>query len=221
MTCAVIIPVYKTQPSRTDLLSIEQTLKVLHPRHEVYYLAPEGMDLSAYPPAGVMEAPRRFFTGRKSYSELCCRPELYELLAAYDYMLLCQHDVWVFRDELDEFMALDCDYIGAPIVRCRGFSKERPLIGNGGLSLRRIQAHIEVCREHGPIRMEYDPEDVFFCLRRRMLLRVPPMEVAMRFSLEWAPDYYTGMMGGRLPMGCHRPWELGFYDSFWKKYIPI
>ena len=220
MTCAVIIPVYKTQPSRTDLLSIEQTLKVLHPRHEVYYLAPEGMDLSAYPPAGVMEAPSKFFTGRKSYSELCCRPELYEALAGYDYMLIMQHDGWVFRDDLDEFMNLNYDYIGAPII-VGAWKFERPLIGNGGVSLRRVQTFIKVCRCYGPRSTEYHPEDVFFCVLRRPLLIMAPNEVAARFSLEHHPEKYEQLLHHQLPMFCHRPWDLGYYDSYWKQYIPI
>ena len=183
MTCAVIIPVYKTQPSRTDLLSIEQTLKVLHPRHEVYYLAPEGMDLSAYPPAGVMEAPRRFFTGRKSYSELCCRPELYEALAGYDYMLIMQHDGWVFRDDLDEFMNLNYDYIGAPII-VGAWKFERPLIGNGGVSLRRVKTFIKVCRCYGPRSTEYHPEDPSFVNPKTITVNSREIDGVLRVRAE-------------------------------------
>ena len=220
MTCAVIIPVYKTQPSRTDLISIWQTLRVMSPRREVYYLVPTGMDLSAYPRAGVIEAPGYLFTGRESYSRMCCRPELYELLSGYDYMLLIQHDAWLFRDDLDEFMEMGYDYIGAPII-VGAWRFDRPLIGNGGLSLRRIEAFCDVCRMHGPRGGEYHPEDVFFSVLRRPLLKIAPADVAARFSLEHHPEKYDELLQHRLPMGCHRPWDLGYYESYWKQYIPI
>lgn len=40
--------------------------------------------------------------------------EFYERFLAWDYILLCQTDAFVFRDELADWCARGYDYIGAP-----------------------------------------------------------------------------------------------------------
>lgn len=92
---------------------------------------------------------------------------------------------------------LDYDYVGAPW-------KPHPLTGktreggNGGFSLRRRQAMIDFCR--AVPRAGKEPEDVYFCKRGGALeLRLPPRDVAMRFSVESVP--------AAAPVGTHKPWE--------------
>lgn len=96
----------------------------------------------------------------------------------------------VLLQPLDVRRFWDYDYVGAPWPHFHN------LVGNGGLSIRRLAVMKAICEEHTrPSRM---PEDVFFalCLRRGGY-RVAPFEVACAFSCELIPAR------DRLPMGCH------------------
>ena len=56
-------------------------------------------------------------------------------------MLICQLDVWIFRDEVSYWCEKGYDYIGAPIFygyTANNFSTKIMGIGNGGFSLRKI-----------------------------------------------------------------------------------
>jgi hypothetical protein len=68
-------------------------------------------------------------------------------------MLIYQLDCWVFQDDLMYWCEQGYDYIGAPwfdkFSEADDNSKMLPLAGNGGLSLRRIQAFIEALENKG------------------------------------------------------------------------
>ena len=99
---------------------------------------------------------------------------MYDLFSASDYILIYQLDAYVFRDELDEWVAKGYDYIGAPWIIKRGLSyylfggwmqalhrKLHPIgegenmvhahlafsVGNGGLSLRRVSKMREMAEQ--------------------------------------------------------------------------
>lgn len=219
MNCCVVIPVYREDPTGTELQSVRRTFSVFAGR-DIVYLAPGGMSLERWPQprhCSVLEAPGYFFTGKKSYSELCCRAELYEQLLQYDYMLICQPDCWVFRDDLDAFMALGHDYIGAPWPA--GVAGLKEGVGNGGLSLRRVLSFRDVClnADTPQKRPFHHPEDRFFCQICADQLDIAPLEVAARFSLEHHADSYYERYG--LPMGCHRPWDC--CADFWRPILKL
>ena len=58
-------------------------------------------------------------------------------------MLIYQLDGWVFRDELDEWISKGYEYLGAPFFVQDG-KKQIPVVGNGGVSLRKIDAILRV-----------------------------------------------------------------------------
>lgn len=72
---------------------------------------------------------------------------------------------------------------------------------------------------------KYSNEDIFFCeflprevKDKKRLPKVPPCEIALKFSFERSPSYLYELNNKELPFGCHayKKWE---YDTFWKKYI--
>ncbi|MBQ0049923.1 MAG: glycosyltransferase [Bacteroidales bacterium] len=147
-SCVVVIPVYKPQPSALELLSFRQNLKVLH-RHPICIVSHQDCDLSVYADEaarlGVHVFYRYFsqayFTSVADYNRLMLSPSFYKLFATYQYVLICQLDALVFRDELDDWCARGYDYIGAPIhFRHPDGSVSHRVwgVGNGGLSLRRV-----------------------------------------------------------------------------------
>ena len=112
------------------------------------------------------------FVGVESYNEMMLTVDFYRQFQQYDFMLIYQLDAFVFRDELDYWMAQDYDYIGAPwlpsdswfqrtigewVIRLRkllptpnpatGRIRHADMyfeVGNGGFSLRKISTMISL-----------------------------------------------------------------------------
>jgi hypothetical protein len=124
-----------------------------------------------------------------------------------DHVLLIQDDGFVTNPELwtDEF--LEYDYIGAvwPLPQDE-FSYRTPegeliRVGNGGFSLRSKKL-LEVATKEN---LEWKPyygywnEDGFICCHNRSVYertcKFAPVNVAMRFSVEWLGDVAFGFHG--------------------------
>lgn len=156
----VIIPVHKETLTFDEQLSLRQCTSVLV-KHPLCIVCPQGLDVAEYvrilsennTTYSIERFPARFFDGIKGYNLLMLDKSFYKRFACYEYMLIYQLDAWVFRDELDEWCAKDCDYIGAPWIE---ENEEGELafagVGNGGFSLRRIQHFIDVLSYKGPVR---------------------------------------------------------------------
>ena len=149
----IVIPVYKSKLQEEEIISLRQTFRIL----KVYPFAlvcPEGLDVTDYRKWAIEEgidmheemfAPE-FFNGIGGYNRMLMSACFYERFAEYEYMLVCQTDAYVFRDELRMWCDRGYDYIGAPLFG--DFWKDDILdktarVGNGGFSLRRIQAFLD------------------------------------------------------------------------------
>lgn len=156
MSCVVVIPIYKDVPTRSECASIRQTFRVLG-RHDIVFVTHADCRLDAY--REIVEAEQGtlrtelfdpgYFDSTAHYSDLCFSEEFYLRFKDYEYMLICQTDAWVFRDELDYWCSLGYDYIGAPIYF--PYNKKRFThifygIGNGGFCLRRIEHCLGIIR---------------------------------------------------------------------------
>ena len=78
----------------------------------------------------------------------------YERFVEYDYLLICQLDAWIFKDELEHWVSKNYDYIGAPVFE--GFEKNEnyqySLFLNGGLSLRNIASSLKIIKRVKPLK---------------------------------------------------------------------
>ena len=89
-----------------------------------------------------------YFLSLNKYSKFMLNKEFYKNFIEYDYMLIYQLDAWVFEDQLEYWCNQNYDYIGAPWFE--GFhkadesSKMLDFAGNGGFSLRKIDAILKV-----------------------------------------------------------------------------
>ncbi|NDW17542.1 hypothetical protein D0T53_01260 [Dysgonomonas sp. 216] len=150
----IVIPIYKAVPSQTEEVSFLQNVKVLS-KHLFSIVTHSQLDISYY--TDVLEKERvsyqvdffdrSFFDSLKSYNRLLLSSEFYNCYKQFDYMLITQLDVYVFRDELDMWCNKAYDYIGAPwFSRFRSNHNVAKLeaVGNGGFSLRKIQTFLDV-----------------------------------------------------------------------------
>ena len=156
MSCVVVIPVYKGTPTGTECASIRQTYHVLG-RHDIVFVTHGGCMMDEYEKIARSEQnilrteyfDKGYFDSTAHYSDLCFSEEFYLRFKDYEYMLICQTDAWVFRDELDYWCSQGYDYIGAPIYfpyNKQKFTRIFYGVGNGGFSLRRIAHCLNIIR---------------------------------------------------------------------------
>jgi hypothetical protein len=181
MKAVILIPVYKTELTNDERCSLKQCFKILG-NYPIMLVCPIGMNTVQYDECAGRNIPTErfkpsFFDGIAGYNKLMKSRKFYQRFSDYDYMLIYQLDAWVFSDELEAWCRKGYDYIGAPWFEKHKSHEEGYGLwcaGNGGLSLRRIEAFIRVtnlnlrmksCREI--FRDEYKSiGSLFHCLSR-------------------------------------------------------
>lgn len=253
MRVKVVIPIYRTLTPFEEA-SLRQTRKVLanYPIEIIYPEGAAIERLVAEREGLESRAVSNEWLGSKNgiagYNAMCLSEEFYALYADYDYILICHTDAWIFRDELAEWCEKGYDYVGAPwpkrkkydnpIIKCflklskalfsspthllrqDGFNK----VGNGGLSLRKIESFIEACDRYATI-IEYFKshhgtrynEDWFWAIIPKEF-HYPTVREALRFSWDVKPELCYELAGGELPFGCHGWTKENFY-KFWQPII--
>ncbi|MDR0498179.1 MAG: FkbM family methyltransferase, partial [Holophagales bacterium] len=164
----------------------------------------------------------------------------YEKFDAYEFILICQTDAIILRDELDYWCEQEYDYIGSPWPPTMSIGEETVItdpkyrVGNGGLSLRRINKCIELLNEFSEpapdfyvknklpdfyVKNKLDSEDVFFAVHGYISnnFSIPSELVASKFSLDIRPDYFYELNSHYIPMGGHAWFRHGL--EFWYKIL--
>ena len=116
----VVIPLYTLNLSETELLALRQCFKVLG-HHDIAIIKPESLNISTLPaiiggdPHYRVEAfEDSYFAGREGYNRLMLSTDLYRRFLDSRYIFIHQSDVYVFKDELEQWCQRGYDYIGAP-----------------------------------------------------------------------------------------------------------
>ncbi|MCX6307674.1 MAG: DUF5672 family protein [Bacteroidia bacterium] len=205
MLVNVVIPVYLSTLSPTEVISLNQCLKVLK-NHPITLATHREVDISVYQdaflrakkPFKVTYFDRRFFVSVFSYSQLLLCRDFYERFKEDEYILLYQLDGFVFRDELTEWCSKGFDYIGAPWLKHYGVNYDGNdlwKVGNGGVSLRKISTFVKAFDQNFPLKSSW-----FFIksLRKKkflpMLLKTLQMMLVLIFSnksVEYILQNYT------------------------------
>jgi hypothetical protein len=139
----IVLPIYRPHLTPDECLALDH-LEAALGAHEIVVVAPRSLDA----PIDGFECVRfddAYFESRTAYSRLLLSAEFYRAFVHFDCMLVYQLDCLVFSDELAAWCERGYDYIGAPLFRDpghadAGFSRT----GNGGFSLRRIRAFLDV-----------------------------------------------------------------------------
>lgn len=221
MSCCIVIPVYRALNSPLEIVSLMQ-LKRLS-THDVYLVAPRSLPIDSYrkvwPEIEVMFFDDHCFESIASYNKLMLSQGFYEnFLSKYEWMLIHQLDAFLFKNNLNDFCQMPYDYFGAPwypaqIIRpgiewpyLLKLLGKKIFVGNGGLSLRKIESVVELIKEKKSILNNWNGnEDGFFSYFGSFgkTFKSCPVDVASKFSIECAPRYWLTENNGMLPMGCH------------------
>lgn len=249
----IIIPIYKVELSEFEIISLTQCIKILD-RYSIVFVAPLDLDISSYQKIINKEIEveyfdKNYFTGIKGYNQLMLSEEFYVRFFSFTYMLIYQLDCYVFRDEFDYWCKQGYDYIGAPWLDYsyynkskwnkilfninRFFSINKKLdretlineVGNGGLSLRRIDKFYQCIKfenrntlrkfsESNDTTSLYN-EDVYWSFFAKNIIK-PDYKIAAKFSIDSAVNIGLALNDNKLPFGCHG-WNKKY--EYWKKYI--
>lgn len=152
MKIGIVIPIYKSDLSHNEELSLRQCSKVLA-NYDIIIATNKTVNLSKYycifdkNKLLIEYFPEFFFLGIYGYNQLTLSKLFYRRFKIYDYILIYQTDAYVFKDELTIWVSKGYDYIGSPFVsnfyRKSKNEKEFSFVGNGGFSLRKISAFLD------------------------------------------------------------------------------
>jgi hypothetical protein len=163
-----VVPFYRPFLDSFETISLDRTFQVLAGHHLVM-VKPEGLDTAAiearWPFVAVEAFAPDYFRSIQGYNRLLLSTGFYERFLASEYLLICQLDVFVFRDDLASWVARGHDYVGAPWLSKTPVSarihwlkmhlsklvfgaqdkvyryETRNRVGNGGFSLRKVATH--------------------------------------------------------------------------------
>ena len=249
----VIIPIYRAALKAEEAEALDNNIRRLA-RRDIVLLKPHGLDIShieaKYPQAETLGVSTEWLgtkRGIAGYNAMMMSADFYRMFSDTDFILVCHIDAWIFRDDLDRWMAQPVDHVAAPWVTWPIYShfpfrqlmelrrnivpETRMLrsdtyghVGNGGLSLRRVSAFIAACENHAvearafiEARNSMHNEDVFFALAATEL-RTPSVRDAMTFAFDVKPAVCYREIGRQLPMGCHGYRHRSRW-GFWKRFI--
>jgi len=143
----ILIPIYKEELSQEEYTSLRQCISVLS-GYPITLVCPESLKLDVYfaeySDFKVETFQDDFFKSLDGYNKLLMSKQFYHRFLNFRYILIYQLDAYVFRDELEYWCNLNFDYIGAPwFANTRIPIQDQKLygVGNGGLSLRKVQSH--------------------------------------------------------------------------------
>lgn len=224
----IVIPVYKQDLNLFEKISLQQVLRTLG-HYPIYLVTPDSINIQYEELSGyqytICQFEKRYFQNTATYSEMMLSPFFYERFLEYEYMLVYQLDCFVFFDGLYDFCDMGYDYIGAP--QYHSWTNDI-VVGNGGLSLRKIDAALRVVKQYDEIVQEPYYRDYFrkwednffsYCGRQMKIeFKVPEISLANSFST--VMDVENGIQDipvKGLPFGTHA-WHR-MYFNFWKNII--
>lgn len=255
-TTLVVIPIYCSQLPTIEAEALENNLKKLA-ELPIVFLRPASLDISQlrslYPQVGEVVVSDCWLGSRgiTGYNEMMLSPDFYRLFSAYDFILICHTDAWVFRNDVAFWTSLPYDHVAAPwpqkiiynflpmrllcraikylcgykgLIRQDSFGR----VGNGGFSLRRVQAFIDVCeRERSQINdfLQHNGqgmnngifynEDVYFAIVASQL-RTPSQCKALAFAFDNKPSLAWRLNKKQLPMAIHG-FKKTINIDFWQR----
>lgn len=253
--CIVVFPVYKAL-DEIEYCCFKQAVLMTEGYRQVF-VAPSSLNLDdSYKELSnldIIRFPDCFFAGIDGYNSLMLSDVFYKAFAGYEYVLIHQSDAYLFRPELEYWCNKGYDYIGAPWFKPHKLKKTRlynfifkylPFlssskathrhslynnVGNGGLSLRKVDTFIKVLEiANSKILSMYREnkatnynEDVFWgieapCVYKKF--RKPDWREALKFSFEEFPIVAYEKNNKELPFGCH---AFNVHErDFWRQFIP-
>ncbi len=158
----VLIPTHKEVPSDSEVEVLKHNARMLaaypieivlpddcSPTWYETFFAESGVD------GRVRLVDSAYFGSIAAVNRMGMDPNFYRLFRRFEFLLICHLDAWIMHSAIDEWLDSPYDFIGAPLFlpadRRRHFSRGMaPIGGNGGLSLRRVEACIRTLEGFKP-----------------------------------------------------------------------
>jgi hypothetical protein len=148
VSIAIVVPWFQAELTQDERISLRHLAHFLGD-YDTYIVAPTGLKSDSFC-YQIRRFDERYFEDLLTYSRLMLSAEFYRQFSAYDYILVHQLDCLVFSPDLSRWGDLGFDYIGAPWVRSDASGRKRfTRVGNGGLSLRRVESCLRVIEATG------------------------------------------------------------------------
>jgi len=251
-TVKIVIPIYTSNLSVLELQSLKRIYSVMN-NYDIVAIKPESLNVSSFqkefPKIKFESFQDYYFAGREGYNRLMLSTDLYKRFLDVDYMLICQLDVYIFRDTLSIFLEKDYDYIGAPYLKRRLYrvlpimerlktSKKKydrsnitwvqnvdNKVGNGGFSLRKVKSFYDMTIKYADRIAIYNSFSNTSLYHEDTFWSKEPLEFnypTVEEALRFSFDKY--------PKLCYREnqkqlpmgchaWYKWKWRSFWKKFI--
>lgn len=169
---AVLVPLSTRQElTPEEQISLDHLLHYLG-KYDKYFVAPDGLDIH-HPQLENKYFSRDFFGSAEAHNKMLLSRKFYQAFSDYKYILIYHLDALVFSDQLTEWCERDYDYLAPPWIKhpdapYAGMEEFENKIGNGGFSLRKVEAFLNVLTS----KVNYiDPDDYWtnFCQHRSTL----------------------------------------------------
>jgi len=147
---SVVIPVYRNSLKEDEIISLLSIRKSI-PASTICFITPESLNIDniIHPEERHEKFCDECFEGIEGYNKLMTSSRFYERFEENEFILLCQLDCLVFRDELKHWASKGYDYIAAPWFKRFVEDPSAGLwrVGNGGFSLRKVASHLRVLKQ--------------------------------------------------------------------------
>jgi hypothetical protein len=169
----VVIPIYSTNLSESELISLKQCFNQLGD-YDIFVVKPESLSIDSEIlnefTFSVKSFENHYFKNILGYNELMLSDFFYENFLDYEYLLICQLDAFVFSNQLEYWCNQNYDYIGSPWIKTvfknksinnfynfisTFYSKKKKdrnkiffSVGNGGFSLRKVRVFYAISKEN-------------------------------------------------------------------------
>jgi hypothetical protein len=161
-SCVIVIPIYKVEPNTFETVSFLQFVKIMY-NHPVNLITFKNLDISWYVKHleenkinyDIVFFDEVYFKNVSAYSTLLLSKKFYKTFIKYNYLLIFQLDVYIFKDSLEYWVQKRYSYIGAPWILKMGNKFIFDGVGNGGFSLRHVKSHLRVLESYGKFNLFY------------------------------------------------------------------
>ena len=164
----IVTPFHKSNLNESEKLSLKTIQK--HFKNEKKFLVTFYENKIDLPNFERINFSKIFFENIQGYNNLCTSAEFYRSFLNFEYMLICQLDVIVLKNNLSEFISKNISYIGAPTGKKSPFDRSRKKLWgrryfcNGGFSLRKTKDFIRVL-ESSKIGYPFNYLTIYECLK--------------------------------------------------------
>lgn len=244
----IVVPLYKEEIDPVTEFSICSLFKYLESYRSVCFVYSNRLNINNYKilvstmsndtNIQWLAKDAYFFNSTKTYSQLLRTHEFWKEFSKYEYVMIYQTDCMLIRDDLSNWISMDYDYIGAPILGYGSQWKNVPCVGNGGLSLRKVSTFLYITDPNGEFMNEFeqdinnactefpeyaDYEDLYFADLIPSLwcgFKKPNYKLAAKFAFDRNPDE-AFMINSCLPDGIHWFYKYTeFYNNILEDKIP-